>query len=824
MATMEITEVQAAVPFVMDEQLQTEMYPGGMGIGYLVWNSPTGGECPPYWSPGRDIWLRTFLEMNDPLKAITNTFINKIVTVPWSIQARDKTVDRYVRRADDLQTAFRRNSGSMASSPIKGFTEAMKMFWVDYLTQDNGAFMLILGDGPADGPITGAPVGVLHLDSALCVRTKNAEYPVKYLNRGRGGDNAWYKIHYTRIIEMSNFPSANTDFNGIGHCALSCCLAPAQELWDIFRYSSEMFGSRPPRQILYAKKGATVSTLEAAIQHWNLKLDNESRTRFGGTLVAAPGKLGQELELDILNLTQMPDGFNRRDTTTIDLSLMAAAFGLDLRDIAYTLGAPSRTGDAEVQDRKGHGKGVGEAISTFQERFNEAAVNGDIFYIEFDYLDDTQDAQAAEIRNLQSQSRQRDLVGGVTTVRTERTLMWEAGDISEADFSDMELADGRLPDGLDVLLLFQSQDKDYEEWLDIGVPDPTNLVKNNPEETLQKIHAQILLVSEYIHLQTQATRRRAARQALAALEKLQLQYQDIQAQALAAEAAQQQLDMQQQAMDAKVAAKAPSASGTPVQPHSTNTPTPPAKPGQSPNGHANQQTPKLPASANSASNMRVVKEKELVEGMLAGINDLLSLTHVKDDGPQPLDPEMQISGLMGDYDQKFRGLVDSAMNGQIPRNRFEELLAQLVFATLLALYLQGANLSEGNLTKEEWSEVADYGNPHYQAIASLTDDIYGGRYTIGSDAAYTRIGGWLNTAKSFFMLGMTRRRDDPLLQWVYSVFTDHCADCVRLDGQVHRASEWRAAGWIPRDWRLECHGIHCQCSFMQVDAPVRGAF
>src|SRR4051812_22241931 len=100
MATQEITEVKGAVPFAVDEALSTELYPGGMGVGYLVWSSPDGGECPPYWSPSRDIWLRNFLELNDPLKAITNTFINKIVTVPWSIQARDKTVDRYVRRAD----------------------------------------------------------------------------------------------------------------------------------------------------------------------------------------------------------------------------------------------------------------------------------------------------------------------------------------------------------------------------------------------------------------------------------------------------------------------------------------------------------------------------------------------------------------------------------------------------------------------------------------------------------------------------------------------------------------------------------------------------
>lgn len=805
MATMEIIEAKAAVPFPVDETLTTENYPG-FGVGMFVWNSPTGGEAPPYWSPSRDLWLRNFLELSDPLKAITNTFINKVVTIPWTIQAHDKTIDRYVRKAHDLETSFRRNSGSMSSSPLKGLKEALKMFWADYLTQDNGAFMVVLGDGPADGPIIGGPFGLLHLDSALCVRTKNPEYPVKYLNRGRGGDGAWYKLHYTRVIEMSNFPSANTDLNGVGHCAVSCCLAPAQELWDIYRYSQEMLGSRPPRQILYAKKGATVATLEQAIQHWNMKLDNESRTRFGGTLIAAPGRAGQELELDILNLSQMPDGFDRRDTTTINLSMLAAAYGLDLRDIAYTLGAPSRTGDAEVQDRKGRGKGVGEALETFTERFNEVCV-GEQFYIEFDYLDDQQDEQAATIRNLKSQARQRDMMGGLTTIRVERELMWESGEISEENFDDMELADGRLPDGLDVLLLFQSQDSDYQEWLDLGVADPTAISANDPEKMIELIHAQAILVSEYIHLQTRSDRRRKARQGLAALEKLRLMYEEARDAALQAEAQAQQLDMQQQALNNEIK----------KQPAPGQSPTPPAKPGQSPTGKPGQAMTKTPPATNSASNMRVMKEVHdfLLEGMPI---QTFGVAIKETNADAELEPYIE------EYERQFRGLVDNALAGNVSEDRFTDLLANLVFATLLALFLRGSRIGEGDLTKEEWNEVFDAGEPHFQAIASITNDIYGGRYASNAAAAYTRIGGWLNTAKSFFFRGVAHRRDDPMLRWVYSVFTDHCADCVRLDGQAHRASEWRAAGWLPRDWRLECHGIHCMCAFEQVDAPAKGAF
>lgn len=782
----EIEKVMDAVPFPMDQSRTIEDQPG-FNFAIMQWQPGTVGEAPPYWSRTRDQWLRTFTEANGPLKAITNTFINKIVTVPFAVLAHDRSIARHVKTAKKLEGSFRRNSGSMSSSPIKGLKEALKMFWRDYLTQDNGGFMLVMGDGPAAGPIVGAPYGLLHLDSALCTRTKDPEFPVKYHNVGRGGDNHFYKIHYTRIIEMANMPSAEVDLNGVGMCAVSCCLEAAQELWDIYKYSSEMFGSRPPRQILYAKTGATVATLENAIAHWNMKLDNENRSRFGGTLIAAPGKSGQALELDILNLSQMPENFNRRDSTTINMSALAAAFGLDLRDVAYTLGAPSRTGDAEVQDRKGRGKGVGEALETFSERFNEVCV-GEQFYIRFDYLDDEQDEQHALIRAQRSEARQRDLITGLTTIRVEREFMLDSGEVSQENFDDMELADGRLPDGLDVLLLFQSKDEDYQEWLDLGERDPTNVSGNDPDAMIEKIHAQQILVSEFIHLQTIPERRRKARQALAALEKLRLMYQEAREAELQAQAAEQQMVMAAQGI------KVPGATAG-----ATTPPAPAAQPGRSPTGKEPGTPPQMPVRA----------------GQMRNGQDLTKAVEIPEDGEPSLDL----------YAQQFRGLVDRALQGTLAQEKFEAALATFVFSVLLALFLRGAKKGEGELTPDEWGAFFNVANPHFESIRNIANDLYSGTvYATNQMAAYSRIDGWLNMASAFYYFGQTFRSDDPFLQWVYSVFNDHCRDCVRLDSQVHRASEWRAAGWLPRDWRLECHGIQCGCSFVQVQGPERGNF
>jgi hypothetical protein len=59
-------------------------------------------------------------------------------------------------------------------------------------------------------------------------------------------------------------------------------------------------------------------------------------------------------------------------------------------------------------------------------------------------------------------------------------------------------------------------------------------------------------------------------------------------------------------------------------------------------------------------------------------------------------------------------------------------------------------------------------------------------------------------------------------EWVLGATAVHCSDCLRLNGQVHSASEWRAAGISPQSPDLECGGWNCDCRLYPVDAPSIG--
>lgn len=765
----EILEVERSIPFIVQDNL--EDITAGAAYTLLRWQTTSKDNIPPYWSMARDRWLREFVYQNGPMKNAVNTFVNKLATIPWTIQPIDRSIDRHVRNATILEKNMRRLSGSMSSGPLRGFKATLKMFTKDYLTQDNGAFMLVLGGGRADGPIVGAPSGLLHLDSALCVRTRDDEFPVKYLNAGRGGDQKEYKLHYTRIIEMVNLPSTEVELNGIGLCPVSCCIEAAQELYDIYQYNREMFGSKPPRQVMYAKKGATVKTMVDAITAWQSKLESDNRTHFGGTLLMAPRAMGQEMELDVLDLARMPEDFNRRDVTTIDKSEIAAAFGLDLRDLAYTMGAPSRTGDAEVQDRKGRGKGIGEFIETFQERMGEVYLNSDLFAMHFDNIDDEQDEQEALIRDKRSLGRERDLKSGVVTVRVVRENMWADNEISYDQFCDMELESGRLPDGLDVLLLFQSEDGDYTEWLDVGVSDPTNVTENDPLEMTDTIHEKYIEVSRIIHEESRTERRRKARQALAALTKLRAMYEVSQV---------PQVDP---------------TTGEAIQ-------TPPSPGGnQAPAtaGGTNPSPPTKPAPATPAGGAIATKQIGLDDPDLRG------------------------------YEQQFRYLIEQGIDSQIGQERFEGAMEQIVIAILMTMFARGAYLSISEMSEEALAALNAEIQTHMQSLASFADEIFDPeRRGLGRDVniqiAFNRVATWLTIASGIYYLGMLYRPDDPYLKWNYSVFKEHCADCARLNGQIHTASEWRISGWHPRSSVLECFGVHCGCFFTQVNGPSTGAF
>ena len=517
----ELAKVEQHTPFpATTVPVDGETASGGMGFWVGGFMAPYASGLPAYWSPARDAWLRDFVVTCDPLKVATATFMNKAVSVPVSVLAKDSTIKRHTDMARELEYNLLYYSGFM-----RGFKEEFKKFCYDYLTTDNGAFMLVLGNGPANGPIIGKASGIIHLDSLRCQRTGDPLYPVIYMHT----DGRRYALHYTRVLMMANLPSPRSELFGIGLSAASCAIESSQELKDIATYSAEKMGSRPPRQILYVKTGATLDQLKGAVNIFESKMASDDFQRFSKTLLLAPRVANQNLELGKVDLAGVPDGFDREKVTILDLSMLAAAYGLDLHDLSVSLGGSGQNrATAEVQSKKGRGKGVHEFLETFVDQM-ERRFLPDYLSIQFDVIDDDADEQRARSRDIRSQYRERDLRSGVTTVRTERVGMLRSHEITQEDFHALELADGRTPDGLDILFLFHSQDAEIQTWLGgfTNAADPTNLRENERESMIAQINERKVEVYQRIETAPNADVANRAKMALAALQKLQTMYEEM---------------------------------------------------------------------------------------------------------------------------------------------------------------------------------------------------------------------------------------------------------------------------------------------------------
>ncbi len=76
---------------------------------------------------------------------------------------------------------------------------------------------------------------------------------------------------------------------------------------------------------------------------------------------------------------------------------------------------------------------------------------------------------------------------------------------------------------------------------------------------------------------------------------------------------------------------------------------------------------------------------------------------------------------------------------------------------------------------------------------------------------------WANNIASTETVGQTLDRRDSWYQWQLGATEKHCRDCARLNGQIHRASEWRSAGIRPQSPDLECGGWNCDCRLVPVE-------
>lgn len=440
----------------LKDTIQVEPKADFVGAGFHIFTmlSRAGTIVPPWWSNARDISLRKFWKDSDALSGAVFAMQTKLTTIPLRIVPRDRSIQSHQAVAEFYQELLLSGSNFGA-----GWVDFYQQWLEDYYTQDNGAFAELIGDGPKDGPIVGPVYSIAHLDAAHCTRTGNAIYPVIYSDR----NGKQYKLHYTRVMFASQQPSPMAEMNKVGFCAISRSINAAQNLIDLAIYKQEKMGSRPMRSLLITQGGIDPEDVVQAMTIANGSMNLQGLSRFAKSVVIGNRNIPLG-DIKMLDLASVYDGFDEEKAMVLGMALIALGFGIDARELFPVNITGSTKADAIIAHMKERGKAPGHTLQLTENLLN-MKVLPPILKAEFDYQDDAEDRQKADVQAVRAQTRQRDLQTGIIDARTARENMITSGELTREQFVQLELNDGRLEDGTSVEVLFHSSDSDFKTWL-----------------------------------------------------------------------------------------------------------------------------------------------------------------------------------------------------------------------------------------------------------------------------------------------------------------------------------------------------------------------
>lgn len=332
------------------------------------------------------------------------------------------------------------------------------------------------------------------------------------------GDYAPRYVYCIDVEDTHNFITAGI---AVHNCAVSRAINITQTLVDITRYKQEKMGSRPLRQMLVGT-GVSAREIWTALAMAQEGMDNRGFARYAPTVVIA--NENKEIGIEQLDLASVPDGFDEQTATTLGMYAIALAFGVDARELWPATASGATKGDAMIQHLKSRGKGPGQIMQLVQRQINQKFLPPSLSFT-FDMQDDEQDALRADIRDKRSIRHERDIADGAISIRVIRELMLSDGDITEAQFAQLELADGRLADGGPVLALFH--DPDFSDLLTLpNISDPIDNYANDPSLILPLITSAFSNATKELILASTSNQKKHIEMALAALEALRELYEE----------------------------------------------------------------------------------------------------------------------------------------------------------------------------------------------------------------------------------------------------------------------------------------------------------
>lgn len=348
----------------------------------LGWHSPNGivgngrmlPDPGPYWTPERDKTLASTVHFESFWSASIYTAISRIASKEWKVRGPESSQ----RAARELL---------MDGTGRGGWGGFLSRHLRDYLLADNGAFIEIIRASNAKGSRI---VGLAHLPSSRCYRTRDPQRPVIY--RDLKGHE--HELEDWQVISISDMPLPDDSLGGLGLCAASRAYEAIYRTWIITQYITEKISGQRPLSLNFVSNVSEEQTL-MAIETAKSARASEGLAYYMGSVVIPSIDPAQGVTMETIELASLPDGFDSEKEYRRAALIYANAIGLDPQDLDPQLLASRALGtgaQARVIDDKASGKGIAAWENAFAQAINEHVVPGRVVFgfEENDYRDNLQ--------------------------------------------------------------------------------------------------------------------------------------------------------------------------------------------------------------------------------------------------------------------------------------------------------------------------------------------------------------------------------------------------------------------------------------------------
>lgn len=392
-----------------------EMSPAGgliLSLASMADDFPAWGTDP----TGLDLKLRTFWPTECYLQSALYAIATRNAAFSWTLQGGESVVEYYREMLTEnwIDICYKWN--------------------IDYLTQNNGAFIEIIRETDAPDSLC---IGINHLDSSRCRRTGVADYPIVYTDI----EGYQHKLAPHQVWAVADMPSPIETMNGVGMCATYRILREAQRMRDISVHDREKLQGFVTKGFILVNNVSTKNVTEMLKEH-NATQMQKGFVRYNKPAIFASLDPSKPATAQVVDLADMGDGFNKDLEMKWYITVLAMALGCDYQDLApLSSGNLGTSTQSQTLHLKSKGKGPAMYMKRFAHMMNWSGILPKTVEFEFDEKDVEDDINQEELAQRKANQRQVYITTGVKSPLAVRTEMLETGEITQEIFDLMAKED-----------------------------------------------------------------------------------------------------------------------------------------------------------------------------------------------------------------------------------------------------------------------------------------------------------------------------------------------------------------------------------------------